>query len=273
MAKSCLPWIGGKCAQWKRLKDYLPYTDTFIDVFGGGGNVILNKHPESKKNIYNDKDGNIVNFFRVCRENTDELIRQLEFTPYSREEYENARQRLLVEKSVTDEMERARLFCVCLFQCFGKKIGEKQAWSKCQVKSSSGSNINTFNNIGDRIKLIASKFKNIHIENLDYSDLIDRYTYLNNESLLYVDPPYYGTDYYNISFSREDQENLIKKLHNHNGLVCISNYDSELYQDYLKDWVKIEWDYNTSLSWKNRKTVKECMWMNYKLDVFNNIIR
>ena len=43
--------------------------------------VLLQKTP-SRLEVYNDLDGDVVNFFRVLREDTSELLRLLQLTPF-----------------------------------------------------------------------------------------------------------------------------------------------------------------------------------------------
>ena len=47
--------------------------------------MLLNR-PPSPIETYNDLDGEVVNFFRVLRDQPDELIRRIALTPFSREE-------------------------------------------------------------------------------------------------------------------------------------------------------------------------------------------
>ena len=59
----------------------------YLDPFVGSGAVFFNKKPGAVETI-NDLDSNIVNLFRVLRDDPDELRRVLQLTPYSREEYD-----------------------------------------------------------------------------------------------------------------------------------------------------------------------------------------
>ena len=59
----------------------------YLEPFAGSGAVFFNKRPGAVETI-NDLDGDVVNLFRVLREQPDELKRALDLTPYSREEYD-----------------------------------------------------------------------------------------------------------------------------------------------------------------------------------------
>jgi DNA adenine methylase len=58
---------------------------------------------------YNDIDGEVVNFFRVLRDQQEELIKAIGLTPFSREEF-----RIAAEESLDgiSDLERARRFFV-----------------------------------------------------------------------------------------------------------------------------------------------------------------
>jgi DNA adenine methylase len=111
---SAFAWYGGKFSQLDWLLPLLPPCKHFVDVFGGSGAVVMNRAP-SPLETYNDLDKNVVHFFRVIRDPTklQELLRQLELTPYSREERTLAHLSLHGEAPESiDEIERARRFFV-----------------------------------------------------------------------------------------------------------------------------------------------------------------
>lgn len=53
--------------------------DTFVDLFGGSGSVLLGKPIIAKKEVYNDFDRNLVNLFRCMKERPMAVIRELGF--------------------------------------------------------------------------------------------------------------------------------------------------------------------------------------------------
>ena len=77
-------WYGGKFNHLNWLLNLLPQTHHYCEPFGGSAAVLLNREP-SPVETYNDLDGEVVNFFRVLRDNTDELIKAIALTPFSRE--------------------------------------------------------------------------------------------------------------------------------------------------------------------------------------------
>jgi len=104
--RPALRYYGGKwnLAPW--IISHLPPHHSFIDLCGGGASVLLRKE-RSNLETYNDLDGNVVNFFRVLRDEPDALIQKIKLTPWAREEHELSRQ------SCEDKVESARrFFCI-----------------------------------------------------------------------------------------------------------------------------------------------------------------
>ena len=72
MVKNAYPFPGGKSTLAHWVIDQFPPHEGFVDVFHGGGSILVQK-PESKIEVVNDKDSDIVQFLRVLRERPDDL--------------------------------------------------------------------------------------------------------------------------------------------------------------------------------------------------------
>ena len=81
------PGAKNRLAPW--IVSHIPPHKVYCEPFLGSGAVFLNKEP-SYNEILNDLDDDIYNFFKVVREQSEELCRLIEATPYSRNEYSNA---------------------------------------------------------------------------------------------------------------------------------------------------------------------------------------
>lgn len=110
--KSVLKYPGAKnrLAPW--ICEYIPKHDVYLELFAGSLAVFFNK-PRCHIETVNDLDGEIVNFFRILRDRSEELCRLIEFTPFSRSEYKAA------YESTDDDLERARRFAVKCWMGFG----------------------------------------------------------------------------------------------------------------------------------------------------------
>ena len=101
-------WYGGKYNHLNWLLPLLPEAHHYCEPFAGSAAVLLNRAPSSVE-TYNDLDGEVVNFFRVLREEGDALTEAISLTPYSREEYVKA---VTEPTENLSNLERARLFYV-----------------------------------------------------------------------------------------------------------------------------------------------------------------
>ena len=128
-------WYGGKFSHLDWLLPLLPECHHYCEPFAGSGAVLLNRVP-SPVETYNDIDGEVVNFFRVLRDQHEELIRAIALTPFSREEYYRA---IHTTNGVSD-VERARCFYIKARQT---RTGLAQTaslgrWANCKNTSRAG---------------------------------------------------------------------------------------------------------------------------------------
>ena len=80
----------------------------YVEVFGGGGSVLLNKE-RSVREVLNDANGNLINLYRVVREHPEELKDRLLYVMHNREDFKLA-QRRLAQFPPADPIQRAADF-------------------------------------------------------------------------------------------------------------------------------------------------------------------
>src|SRR5229473_867501 len=79
-----LSYIGGKNRLAKRVIEIFPEHTTYVEAFAGGAQVFFRKEP-SNVEVLNDLDGEIVNFYRICQQHYEELLRYFKFAVVSRQ--------------------------------------------------------------------------------------------------------------------------------------------------------------------------------------------
>src|SRR5271170_5039212 len=79
-------WFGGKFSHLDWLLPLLPSCHHYCEPFAGSAAILLNRDP-SPIETYNDLDGEVVNFFRVLREEKERLVEAIGLTPFAREEF------------------------------------------------------------------------------------------------------------------------------------------------------------------------------------------
>ncbi|MBP3359923.1 MAG: DNA adenine methylase [Clostridia bacterium] len=229
--KAILKYPGAKWKIGDWIIEHFPEHKVYVEPFFGSGAVFFKKKPSYIETI-NDVDGNIVNLFRVCREQPEELARAMNLTPFSREEFVDC-----YDMTVGDAVERARRTLVRYHQSFGTSNSSKRSWRNVQTHS--GPRCATmWNYLPDVITECCERLKNAQIENIDALKLIQRYD--NENTLIYCDPPYLQKlrkrNMYANDLTEAQHIELLDTLKLSKSMVIISGYDNDLYNEALSDW-------------------------------------
>lgn len=251
------PYFGSKLSLLDHILPILPEHEHYVEPFGGSGAVLLNK-PPSKIETYNDLDLDVVTFFRVLRQNPQELARQIEFTPYAREEYNLAK----VPGDVSD-IERARLFYIRIRQGFNATTLTYTGWRREKTASRGTSTPETWANSVPHVLDIVDRLKRVQIENLPAADLIKQLD--SPSTLFYLDPPYVlqTRNYkkaYAYEMSNHQHKLLLKLITSLKGKVILSGYSHEIYEEMLSGWIRIDIPVRINSSKAHRT---ERLWVNF----------
>ena len=256
-------WYGGKFSHLSWLLDYLPECMHYCEPFAGSAAVLLNR-PPSPVETYNDMDGELVNFFRVLRGQTEELVKQIAFTPFSREEFIVA---LETHEGIT-EIERARRFFVRARQV---RTGLAQTasagrWANCKNTSRAGMSGVVSRWLGsiEQLPFIAERLMRVQIENRPAIDVVNLYD--SPETLFYCDPPYPhesrgDSKAYQYEMTDDQHRNLAKCLQDKQGKVILSGYDCPLMAKLYKSWRRVKAPAKICHSVKQERS--EVLWMNF----------
>lgn len=265
MVRTPLRWVGGKGRFLEEIYKHFPLHTTFVDVFGGGGSVILGKNP-AKVDVYNDLDERLANFFRVIsdEEKATELQKRLENTLYSRRVFEEAKE---LQYNNLSDIDRAYWFFIVSKQSFGG-IGEAFGYAVAAKGSDYPSCIKGFHSGIERLKSAHKRLREIQIENLDFSDLIPRYD--TPETLFYLDPPYVqgirtSRIMYNHEMTTQCHEKLVNLLLGIKGMAILSGYETEIYNPLLESgWKQEKFDVFARISNNAQGLLTprtECLWI------------
>lgn len=259
--KQILKYPGAKnrLASW--ICSFIPEHEVYLEPYFGSGAVFFNK-PKCRIETVNDLNHDVFNYFKVLRDYPEELIRIIDSTPFSREEYMNA----WVSEDNLDEIEKARRFAIRCWMAIGSGNRYRNGFRSGQ-QSSSPSPAHTWANLPDALKEATNRLKNTQIENLPAIELIKRYD--TKDVFIYADPPYLHETreknkyLYEHEMTKEEHEDLLKTLLVHPGKVLISGYDSELYNQFLSGWHK---EYKNTLA-ECGIVRQEVLWMNYDIQM------
>jgi DNA adenine methylase len=260
-------WYGGKFSHLDWLLPLLPKTQHFCEPFAGSAAVLLNRQP-SPVETYNDRDGEVVNFFRVLREEKEALIEAIGLTPFAREEFEQA----ISEPTVgLSDLERARRFYIRARQV-RTGLAQKAStgrWAHCRLTSRAGmaGAVSRWLGSVEDLPEIAQRLLRVQIENDTAITVIQRYD--SHETLFYCDPPYPHSsrgdnNAYQYEMSDDEHRELADALHHIEGKVALSGYHCDLMDKLYQDWRCIEAPAKICHSVKTLRT--EVLWVNYKVE-------
>lgn len=233
----------------------------YVEPYGGAAGVLLRK-PRSYAEVYNDIDGEVVNLFRVLR--NPELNQHLQdacmLTPYSRDEFCAARE-------VTEEpIERARRMVVRASMGFGSAAG---IGGNSGFRSDSKRKYATAAHLWERypanLAAVCQRLQGVIIENKDALSVMRAHD--AETTLHYIDPPYLpetrvqGNRYYTHEMTVEGHEKLLTVSRTMAGMVMMSGYETELYNDVLTGWKKVKKESRISAG-RGTKIRTECLWIN-----------
>ena len=250
------PWI---------IQQFPPHRH-YIEPFGGAASVLLRK-PRSYSEIYNDLDGEIVEVFKVARDQGGHLANALELTPFSRQEFEESYERGLTE------LERARRTIVRSFMGFGTDGVHSTHVTGFRGRSdrSRTTPAHDWRNFQKALRMIVERLQGVVIEHKPALEIIESYD--KEGALFYVDPPYVHSTRKRVDAARgyrcemtdADHEILAEVLGKVKGAVILSGYDCDLYdrlyggpEGRVGPWTRIE---KTGPFSDGAKERTEVLWM------------
>ena len=242
LSRPLVRYHGGKWMLAPWIIGHFPAHRVYVEPFGGGASVLLRK-ARSYAEVYNDLDWEIVNLFKVVRDQGEELRRALELTPFSRVELENA------YADGDTPLEQARRTIIRAYMGFGSnsmKLTNDGRRERMGFRANSNKSGSTPAadwrwypaSLGPTIE----RLRGVVIENTDATDLLRDHD--SEQTLFYVDPPYVaatrgkGHDYRH-EMTEEQHTALLACLRARKGYVIVSGYASELYDDMLRDWRRV----------------------------------
>ncbi len=259
--KPPFPYFGGKQRIADQLVQMFPEHDGYIEPYAGGLSVLLAK-PVSSTEIINDLNSYLVTFWRVLRDNPNDLKQMCDLTPHARAEFDMSSSR-----AGLDDLEVARRVWVLMTQ--GRSAIWKNAGWRHYKGAPTGSGFAAYMNAyRDRLHPVAERIRDTQIECRPATEIIRTYG-AHPQNLLYVDPPYMGSsrsnaDRYLVEMRDEKQhQEMLDTLTACKAKVALSGYATPLYDQALAGWVRTEIGSRTQV-----RSRVEVLWTNYEPPLF-----
>lgn len=228
MSLSLIRWAGGKGRQLNDLLPMIPHTRIYVEPFGGGASVLLNRN-RSEIEVYNDLDAGLVNLFQVVRD--DELFKlfcmNLEWVQYSRVEFREAIENY--DNITVSNVNRAVMFFTMLNQSIsGKRLASQGDWSRARLENKA----ETWHMRKQRLGPIHGRMRSVLIECRDALDVLQEWD--GPDTTFYCDPPYVletrsKRKYYAVEPGDDYHEELVDVMLKLRGNVVLSGYNHPVY--------------------------------------------
>lgn len=235
--RPALRYHGGKFRLAPWIMQFFPPHGCYVEPFGGAAGVLLQK-PRVYAEVYNDLDGEVVNFFRVLRDPglRADLIEACRLTPYAREEFDGA------YLPTDDPLERARRVCIRAAMGFGSAGATKASTGfRTDTRRKYGTAQHNWAAYPEALASIGARFAGVLIENRPAIEVMQAHD--GPDTLMFVDPPYvHGTRHmrnkggYRHEMTDDDHYQLLETLKAVDGMVVLCGYATVLYDDALRDW-------------------------------------
>lgn len=205
-----------------RIVKLIPQHTVYVEPFAGGAAVLFRKPLPTTTNVnhyrevINDVDQDLVNFYRMMRERPDELIEACQLSLQSRADYAASRD------THNDDIERARRYFVNLSQSFANKRDD--GW---RVSRFGCNDALSFANRRKRLPQCVARFNAVYVECDDAVSVIKRWD--SPHTFFYCDPPYPGTRQGHYSgYTLDDYAKLVAALDDCAGSFILSNYAQDI---------------------------------------------
>lgn len=235
-----LQWFGGKWVLRNWILDHLPPHAVYVEPFGGAASVLLAKSPAPVE-VYNDLDGDLVNFFRVLQnaKQAAQLCQRLRLTLYSRAELATAC--AVLRDAGTSPDDRAWAFFVASWQGFGGGHPMRQSagrWGRTRTSTAGqAQTVSKWLGAVDQIPIVIARFRCVQIECRDALAVLRDWD--GPDTCFYCDPPYplgtrKGEKNYAVEPDHDFHRVLVERLMELRGAALVSTYRSPLYDPLLE---------------------------------------
>lgn len=215
-------WIAGQLP-------YQPYS-LYVEPFAGMGSVMLTR-PAVKREILNDLNGRVVNWWRAVRDHPAEFGHLVENTPLSRQEYAWAL--AAVDDETLPLVQRGLAFHIIVDQSVYHGDGHNAVGNWACNYSLDGTTPR-WGRVS--IERLAARLVRVQLENRDACKILERIAG-EWQAVIYCDPPYPTSQTQHYAVNDLDLTALRDTLLAQTGAVAISGYGAE--------WDCLGWEKST----------------------------
>lgn len=224
--KPLISYYGGKQRLAPQILPLIPEHQTYVEPFAGGASILFAKsipritNYHHYREVLNDHDKRVITLYRVCQTRYLELLHLLEWTPYSEDEHQKAKE-ILNTWDQHDELWQAWAFYVKITTSFSNVL--HGGWRR----AAAGPNpANKWHEGKARLAATMSRLARVHFACADAVECILQWD--SPETFFYCDPPYVGANQGHYGgYTDEDLAKLCSVLDSVNGDFLLSTYPSD----------------------------------------------
>jgi len=230
MLNSPIKWVGGKSRLRKQIIALLPAHTCYVEPFAGAAWVLFGKSL-SDVEILNDKEQELVNFFRVVKEKPEELISSFDLELVSRAEFDRLAG---LDPSILTDVQRAHRFYYIIMAGWGGELHYPRFQTSITDGGHGNRLVGALKTLRQRLQPIHDRLRTVIIENLDWQECVDRYD--RQGTVMYIDPPYPGNKCnYSHNMREWDAHNLLfDRLKRTQCKWILSSYDKPEIRDQFE---------------------------------------
>jgi DNA adenine methylase len=258
---SPIKWVGGKARFREQIVKVFPAHECYVEVFGGAAWVLFAKTP-SRVEIFNDLDGELINFFRIVQSEPEELIRSFDFTLTSRAEFSRL---CSLDPALLTPIQRAHRFYYVIMASWGGELGRARFQTSVNDGGHGNRLIGALKHLRARILPAYERLQTVIIENLDWRACVERYD--RPGVLMYLDPPYPGNNcnyMFNLS-SETDHLEIASWMRTAKATVLLSMSDHAVARKIYNGFFDRPVEFSSGMAWRTGRTNKELLISNQPL--------
>lgn len=255
-----LTYYGGKQQLTPTILRQVPPHKVYAEPFTGGAAIFFAKEP-SPCEILNDTNGELINFYEVCKRDFSALQQKIEIPLHCRTMHEDA-EVIYASPRLFTPVQRAWAVWMLASSSYGSKLNGSFAYDRVGTTSKNLANKRKAFTIDYSIRL-----QNVQIECCDALRIIQSRD--TPETFFYCNPPYVGSyqGHYD-GYAQEDFDKLLETLASIKGKFLLSSYRNTTLSEYRTrhNWFQRELKMNCSMTnHKNPSAKIEVLTANYPL--------
>lgn len=244
---------------------------TYVEAYGGMGNVLLAHDPTNKSEVFNDLDGDVSNFFSVLQSQVqfDQFKHLAALAPFSEKQFKRSLAALAShKKNPLVPADAAYHFFVVARQ---SRAGNREDFATCtktRLRRRMNEQVSAWLSGVENLYDVHQRLQRVLIRNVPATALLIEFD--NAETVHYLDPPYLpstrvaATEYHDFEMSEDDHVKLLDVIKKSRSKILLSGYHSSLYDTELKSWKHQEFSLPNNVSGaKVKRRMVEVCWYNF----------